>query len=121
MTELNKINKKIDSIEDKLNSKTDSLIQLLGDIVSTNLKQYNITKSTVETIETTEPVTPDLYYTISEDFIFIKGKKTYQNKDKIKSMLNGIWNKEKNCWSFKKYTNFEEKLKDVFPDIIEGQ
>ena len=47
MTELNKINKKIDSIEDKLNSKTDSLIQLLGDIVSTNLKQYNITKSTV--------------------------------------------------------------------------
>jgi acetyl-CoA carboxylase alpha subunit len=118
MKELNKINKKIDSIEDKLNSKTDSLIELLRDIVSTNLKQNNITKSVVETVE---PVTPDLYYTISEDFIFIKGKKTYQNKDKIKSALNGIWNKEKNCWSFKKYTNFEEKLKEVFPDIIEGQ
>ena len=118
MNELFKINKKIDSIEDKLNTKTDSLVELLRDIVSTNLKQNNITNSAVETVE---QVIPDLYYTINEDFIFIKGKKTYQNKDKIKSMLNGIWNKEKNCWSFKKYANFEEKLKEVFPDITEGQ
>jgi hypothetical protein len=63
----------------------------------------------------------DLYYVIGEEFIFIKGKKTYQNKDKIKMSLNGVWSKEKSAWAFRKYENFEETLKEVFPDITEGQ
>lgn len=120
--ELDKINKKINSIENNLNSKMDSLVDLLRDIVSTHLKQINTSSNTSFSTNCSDTVViPDLYYTTDEEFIFIKGKKTYQNKDKIKSMLNGVWNKEKNCWSFRKYANFEEKLKETFPDITEGQ
>jgi hypothetical protein len=118
--ELKCIDKKIDLIEKNLNGKMDSLIDLLRDIVTTNLR--NTSTNAAETVSENATVTEqDLYYAIGEEFIFIKGKKTYQNKDKIKMSLNGVWNKEKSAWAFRKYENFEEKLKEVFPDIIEGQ
>lgn len=115
--ELKCINNKLDNIDKKLNFEHDSLVELLRDIVTTGLRNTNVQRDETQR-ETTEP---DLYYIIGEEFIFIKGKKTYQNKDKIKTSLNGMWNKEKSAWSFKKYENFEEKLKEVFPDITEGQ
>lgn len=115
--ELKCINNKLDAIDKKLNFERDSLVELLRDIVTTGLRNTN-TQRDDNKQETTEP---DLYYIIEEEFIFIKGKKTYQNKDKIKFNLNGTWNKEKSAWSFKKFENFEEKLKEVFPDITEGQ
>lgn len=114
--ELRCINNKIDTIDKKLNFERDSLVELLRDIVTTSLRNAN--KSDDNKQENTEP---ELYYIIGEEFVFIKGKKTYQNKDKIKMILNGMWNKEKSAWSFKKFDNFEEKLKEEFPDIIEGQ
>lgn len=118
--ELKCIDKKIDMIEKNLNGKMDSLIDLLRDIVTTNLR--NTSTNAAETVSENATVTEqDLYYAIGEEFIFIKGKKTYQNKDKIKMSLNGVWNKEKSAWAFRKYENFEEKLKEVFPDITEGQ
>lgn len=116
--ELRCINNKIDTIDKKLNFERDSLVELLRDIVTTSLRNANANKSDDNKQENTEP---ELYYIIGEEFVFIKGKKTYQNKDKIKMILNGMWNKEKSAWSFKKFDNFEEKLKEEFPDIIEGQ
>lgn len=115
--ELKCINNKLDAIDKKLNFERDSLVELLRDIVTTGLRNTNVQRDDNKQ-ETTEP---DLYYIVVEDNVFIKGKKTYQNKDKIKLNLNGTWNKEKSAWSFKKYENFEEKLKEVFPDITEGQ
>ena len=118
--ELSIINKKLDAIDKNLNGKIDCLIDLLRDIVTTNLR--NTITNTSEIVPENAPVSePELYYAIGEEFIFIKGKKTYQNKDKIKTSFNGVWNKEKFAWAFRKYENFEEKLKEVFPDIIEGQ
>lgn len=115
--ELKCINNKLDNIDKKLNFERDSLVELLRDIVTTGLRNTNVQRDDNKQ-ETTEP---DLYYIIGEEFIFIKGKKTYQNKDKIKTSLNGMWNKEKSAWAFKKHENFEEKLKEAFPDITEGQ
>ena len=115
--ELKCINKKLDTIDKKLHTERDSLIELLRDIVTTGLRNTN-TQREENKQEITEP---DLYYIIVEDDVFIKGKKTYQNKDKIKTSFNGTWNKEKTAWSFKKFDNFEEKLKEEFPDITEGQ
>lgn len=115
--ELKCINKKLDTIDKKLHTERDSLVELLRDIVTTGLR--NTTMQRGENKK--ENIEPDLYYVIGQEFIFIKGKKTYQYKDKIKMNLNGIWNKEKSAWSFKKYDNFEEKLKEEFPDITEGQ
>lgn len=115
--ELKCINKKLDTIDKKLHTERDSLVELLRDIVTTGLRN-----TTTQREENKQEITePDLYYIIIEDDVFIKGKKTYQNKDKIKTSLNGTWNKEKSAWLFKKYENFEEKLKEVFPDITEGQ
>ena len=120
--ELKCIDKKIDLIEKNLNGKMDSLIDLLRDIVTTNLRNTSTSTNTSEIVPENASVSePELYYAIGEEFIFIKGKKTYQNKDKIKTSFNGVWNKEKFAWAFRKYENFEEKLKEVFPDIIEGQ
>ncbi len=119
--ELSDINQRIDTIEKNLNGKMDSLIELLRDIITTNLR--NTSNSVSENVPESATTTcePDLYYIIGEEFIFIKGKKTYQNKDKIKTIFNGIWHKEKFAWAFKKYENFEKKLIDVFPDITEDQ
>lgn len=117
--ELSIINKKLDAIDKNLNSKIECLIDLLRDIVTTNLRNTSTNKT--ESVNVSEISEPELYYAIGEEFIFIKGKKTYQNKDKIKMSLNGVWSKEKSAWAFRKYENFEEKLKEVFPDITEGQ
>lgn len=116
--ELRCINKKLDAIDKKLNFERDSLVEILRDIVTTGLRN---TKEGTDVKSQPVGVEPDLYYIIGEEFVFIKGKKTYQNKDKIKTLLNGMWNKEKSAWAFKKQENFEEKLKEVFPDISEGQ
>jgi len=115
--ELKCINKKLDTIDKKLHTERDSLIELLRDIVTTGLRNTNTPRDDNKQ----ENIEPDLYYIIVEDDVFIKGKKTYQNKDKIKTSFNGTWNKEKTAWSFKKFDNFEEKLKEEFPDITEGQ
>jgi hypothetical protein len=117
--ELKCINKKLDTIDKKLHTERDSLIELLRDIVTTGLRNTNT--NTPRDDNKQENIEPDLYYIIVEDDVFIKGKKTYQNKDKIKTSFNGTWNKEKTAWSFKKFDNFEEKLKEEFPDITEGQ
>ena len=118
VAELRCINKKLDTIDRKLHTERDSLVEILRDIVTTGLRNTNTPRDDDNKQETVEP---DLYYIIGQEYIFIKGKKTYQNKDKIKNNLNGVWNKEKSAWSFKKIDNFEEKLKEEFPDITEGQ
>lgn len=115
--ELRCINEKLNIIDKKLHTERDSLVELLRDIVTTGLRNTIVPRDDNKQ----ETVDPDLYYTIVEDNVFIKGKKTYQNKDKIKTSFNGTWNKEKSAWSFKKFDNFEEKLKEEFPDITEGQ
>lgn len=115
--ELRCINEKLDTMDKKLHTERDALVELLRDIVTTGLRNTNTQREENKQ----EIVEPDLYYTIVEDNVFIKGKKTYQNKDKIKTNLNGVWNKEKSAWSFKKFDNFAEKLKEEFPDITEGQ
>lgn len=121
--ELSGINQRIETIEKNLNGKMDSLLDLLRDIITTNLRNTNtnnnVSESATECVNTIGE--PELYYIIGEEFIFIKGKKTYQNKDKIKTVFNGIWNKEKFAWAFKKYDDFEKKLLEVFPDITKGQ
>lgn len=116
--ELRCINEKLDTIDKKLHTERDSLVELLRDIVTTGLRNTNTPREENNQVGNVEP---DLYYIIGEEFIFIKGKKTYQNKDKIKMNLNGLWSKEKSAWAFKKCENFKEKLKEVFPDITEGQ
>ena len=116
--ELARINKKLDDIDKKLHTERESLVEILRDIITTNLRN---TKEGTTVNSQSDIVEPDLYYAIGEEFVFIKGKKTYQNKDKIKTLLNSAWNKEKSAWAFKKYENFEEKLKEVFPNITEGQ
>jgi len=115
--ELKSINRQLDTIDKKLHTERDSLVELLRDIVTTSLRNTNkgVENTKVDIVEL------DLYYTVGEEFILIKGKKTYQNKDKIKYNLYGTWNKELSCWAVKKSENFEEKLKEVFPDITEGQ
>lgn len=115
--ELRCINKKLDTIDKKLHTERDSLVELLRDIVTTSLRNTSAPREENKK----ENIELDLYYIIGEEFVFIKGKKTYQNKDKIKTLLNSAWNKEKSAWAFKKCENFEEKLKEVFPDITEGQ
>ena len=50
------------------------------------------------------------------------GKKTYDNRELIKTTFKGSsWNKEKSAWTFKIFEGYEKILLEVFPNIIKGQ
>lgn len=116
-SEIQKINTVLVSIEEKINKKIDPLVELLQVIVRKNLMEINENEGKNIVKEK-----PPFYYVVEDELVIIKGKKTYSNKDKIKeNFKDSIWNKEKSAWTFKKFENYEDKLKEVFPDIVKDQ
>ncbi len=123
ITEINKLDAKINDVNDKIDklhkvitNKIDPLVELLQVIVNSNLKDISPVVIENKPIEDS-----DLYYKIDDNYICIRGKKTYSNKDIIKSNFNANWNKEKMAWSFLIFDGCEEKLKEFFPDITKDQ
>ncbi len=113
---INDINDKIDKLHKVITNKIDPLVELLQVIVNSNLKDISPGVTENKPIED-----PDLYYKIDDNYICIRGKKTFSNKDIIKSNFNANWNKEKMAWSFLFFEGCEEKLKEIFPNITKGQ
>ena len=89
------------------------MMDLLETVVSTNMSK---------TVDTEKNTSPDLAFKEENGSIYIYGKKTFDNKNKIKENFNGSsWNKERSAWTFRSFPGFEEKLTDIFPDIIKDQ
>lgn len=107
---------RLDKIEEQLDTivkKFLPMMDLLETVVSTNMSK---------TIDTEKNTSPDLAFKEENGSIYIYGKKTFDNKNKIKENFNGSsWNKEKSAWTFRSFPGFEEKLKSIFPDIIKDQ
>ena len=113
---------KIDNLEEKLDSlelNMSPLLDLLNMLINTNIS--------VETAEEEPKQTeqkPELAYRVNGDNIYIYGKKTYDNRDLIKSTFrNAGWSKENSAWTFNSILNpdYENKLNEFFPSIIKGQ
>ena len=119
---------RLDKIEEQLDTivkKFLPMMDLLETVVSTNMskklspneKEFGGLKSSE-----IEKYTPDLAFKEENGSIYIYGKKTFDNKSKIKENFNGSsWNKEKSAWTFRSFPGFEEKLTDIFPHIIKDQ
>lgn len=106
---LNKIEEQLDTIVKKFLP----MMDLLETVVSTNMSK---------TVDTEKNTSPDLAFKEENGSIYIYGKKTFDNKSKIKENFNGSsWNKERSAWTFRSFPGFEEKLKSIFPDIIKDQ
>lgn len=107
---------RLDKIEEQLDiivKKFLPMMDLLETVVSTNMSK---------TVDTEKNTSPDLAFKEENGSIYIYGKKTFDNKNKIKENFNGSsWNKEKSAWTFRSFPGFEEKLKSIFPDIIKDQ
>tara|TARA_B100000902_G_scaffold399431_1_gene470236 strand:- start:1316 stop:1744 length:429 start_codon:yes stop_codon:yes gene_type:complete len=121
---LNKMESRLESLEENLGEKLDSLelnMSPLLDLLNTLIKN-NISVETVE--EEPKEVKPELAYRVNGDNIYIYGKKTYDNRDLIKSTFrNAGWSKENSAWTFNSILNpdYENKLNEFFPSIIKGQ
>ena len=115
---LESIELRLQNIEQVIEAKLDPLLDLLQAVIKTNLVNSNASKTTEQ--ENTPPV--ELMYSEQGDNVYISGTKTYNNREIIKATFKGAsWDKEKSAWSFKKFTDYEKTLTDVFPNIIKDQ
>lgn len=116
---LKDINDRLDRIEQSINNKLDPLLDLLQAIIKNGLKLSNNTPTENEHENT--PV-PELSYREENEYVYISGSKTYDNRELIKATFRGAsWNKEKSAWAFRKFEDYEQIITDVFPNIIKGQ
>ena len=110
---------RLDRIEQSIVTKFDPLLDLLQLVVKNGIK-----KSYSQSENNASPVIeqPDLVYSSDSENVYISGKKTYDNRDLIKTTFKGSsWNKEKTAWSFKKFEDYEKILTEVFPNIVKDQ
>ena len=115
---LESIELRLQNIEQVIEAKLDPLLDLLQAVIKTNLVNSNANKTPEQ--ENTPPV--ELMYSEQGDNVYISGTKTYNNREIIKATFKGAsWDKEKSAWSFKKFTDYEKTLTDVFPNIIKDQ
>jgi len=115
---LESIELRLQNIEQVIEAKLDPLLDLLQAVIKTNLVNSNANKTPEQ--ENTPPV--ELMYSEQADSVYISGTKTYNNREIIKATFKGAsWDKEKSAWSFKKFTDYEKTLTDVFPNIIKDQ
>lgn len=115
---LESIELRLQNIEQVIEAKLDPLLDLLQAVIKTNLVNSNANKTPEQ--ENTPPV--ELMYSEQSDNVYISGTKTYNNREIIKTTFKGAsWDKEKSAWSFKKFTDYEKTLTDVFPNIIKDQ
>lgn len=115
---LESIELRLQNIEQVIEAKLDPLLDLLQAVIKTNLVNSNANKTPEQ--ENTPPV--ELVYSEQGDNVYISGTKTYNNREIIKATFKGAsWDKEKSAWSFKKFTDYEKTLTDVFPNIIKDQ
>lgn len=115
---LESIELRLQNIEQVIEAKLDPLLDLLQAVIKTNLVNSNANKTPEQ--ENTPPV--ELMYSKQGDNVYISGTKTYNNREIIKATFKGAsWDKEKSAWSFKKFTDYEKTLTDVFPNIIKDQ
>jgi len=115
---LESIELRLQNIEQIIEAKLDPLLDLLQAVIKTNLVNSNANKTPEQ--ENTPPV--ELMYSEQGDNVYISGTKTYNNREIIKATFKGAsWDKEKSAWSFKKFTDYEKTLTDVFPNIIKDQ
>lgn len=113
--ELKKINDRISNLETLINSKMDPLLDLLQMVIKNKL---NTGEEPVNSPIPDREV-PNLVYRELGENVYISGKKTYDSRHLIKETFKGsAWDNEKKAWSFKKFENYEEILKSVFPDIV---
>tara|TARA_B100000287_G_scaffold428731_1_gene480647 strand:- start:12971 stop:13339 length:369 start_codon:yes stop_codon:yes gene_type:complete len=115
---LESIELRLQNIEQVIEAKLDPLLDLLQAVIKTNLVNSNANKTPEQ--ENTPPV--ELMYSEQGDNVYISGTKTYNNREIIKATFKGAsWDKEKSAWSFKKFTDYEKTLTEVFPNIIKDQ
>ncbi len=115
---LESIELRLQNIEQVIGAKLDPLLDLLQAVIKTNLVNSNANKTPEQ--ENTPPV--ELMYSEQGDNVYISGTKTYNNREIIKATFKGAsWDKEKSAWSFKKFTDYEKTLTEVFPNIIKDQ
>jgi phage gp45-like len=115
---ISEIIKRIDRIEQTINSKLDPLVDILQTVISNSLKKTNINS----TEDTNSHAPPDLMYVSDSENVYISGNKTYDNREIIKATFKGSsWNKERSAWTFKKFEDYEKTLTNIFPNIIKGQ
>ena len=118
---LKDINERLDRIEQSINHKLDPLLELLQAVIKNGLKLANNTPNETESVNENTPV-PELSYKEDNEYIYITGSKTYDNRELIKATFRGAsWNKERSAWAFKKFEGYEQIITDVFPNIIKGQ
>ena len=115
------VEEKVDRIEQSINHKLDPLLELLQAVIKNGLKLSNNTQNETYTETENTPV-PELSYKEDNEYIYITGSKTYDNRELIKATFRGAsWNKEKSAWAFRKFEDYEQIIIDVFPNIIKGQ
>ena len=118
---LKDIIERLDRIEQTINNKLDPLLDLLQAVIKNGLKLSNNTPNETYTEAENTPI-PELTYREDNEYIYISGSKTYDNRELIKATFRGAsWNKEKSAWAFKKFEDYETIITDVFPNIIKGQ
>ena len=124
---LNSIYKKLVDLEGSNSDRLDKIEEQLDIIVKKFLPMMDLLETVVstnmsKTVDTEKNTSPDLAFKEENGSIYIYGKKTFDNKNKIKENFNGSsWNKERSAWTFRSFPGFEEKLTDIFPDIIKDQ
>lgn len=124
---LNSIYKKLIDLEGSNSDRLDKIEEQLDIIVKKFLPMMDLLETVVstnmsKTVDTEKNTSPDLAFKEENGSIYIYGKKTFDNKNKIKENFNGSsWNKERSAWTFRSFPGFEEKLKSIFPDIIKDQ
>ena len=98
------------------------MLDLLQAVIKTNLVNSNSNSNSNKTPEQENTPPVELMYSEQGDNVYISGTKTYNNREIIKATFKGAsWDKEKSAWSFKKFTDYEKTLTDVFPNIIKDQ
>tara|TARA_X000001036_G_scaffold150423_1_gene142906 strand:- start:66356 stop:66742 length:387 start_codon:yes stop_codon:yes gene_type:complete len=121
---LESIELRLQNIEQVIEAKLEPLLDLLQAVIKTNLvnsfanANANVRKTPEQ--ENTPPV--ELMYREQGDNVYISGTKTYNNREIIKATFKGAsWDKERTAWSFKKFTDYEKTLTEIFPNIIKDQ
>jgi len=112
---IEKLDEKLDSLELNMSP----LLDLLNTLIKTNISTH-----TLEEVPKEIDNKPELAYRVDGDNIYIYGRKTYDNKDLIKSTFrNAAWSKDNSAWTFNVTLNidYEDKLTEFFPNIVKGQ
>jgi hypothetical protein len=114
--QLESINNKLDVIVNKMVP----LLDILQTVIRNNISNESLGDSPKKEIPELAFKIDPISDNIVRRNVYIYGKKTYENKDLIKSKFsNATWNREHNSWMFDYYFNIENDIKNVFPNIIE--